>query len=122
MRELPAPRLQIVWEKEENKENSYIATYELVIHEGEKCKLDIRANDENDVPSSNPVKVEIGQTRVSGGGGPFCQGKLKTPFRDRAHILRDGTALNLPMFVMYGDIVEQIPETEKEKCAGFFSS
>ena len=117
-KDLPTPRLQIVWEDEEGEPNSRIATYELVIHEGEKCKADIRANDENDHPSCNPVKVEIGKTRVSGGGGIISEnGKLSTPFRDGVHIMRDSAALKLPMFVMYGDMVhpiEQNKEVEKE--------
>lgn len=112
MTKLPAPRLQISWEKED--ENNYNATYELVIHEGEKCKLDIRANDhETDRPTAGVVKVELGKTSVGGGGGIVSEdGKIRTPFRDGVHIMRDSIVLGLPMFVVYGEMAHPIEMDE----------
>jgi len=120
IKQLPTPRMQILWTHGKN-DKELIATYELVLHEGDVCKGDIRANDKDDRPSCNPIKVRFGETKVTGGRGtPIMQdGTLDTPFRDGVHMLRDASALNLPMYVIYEDQIEQIPEAHKERVADF---
>lgn len=118
---LPVPRLQIVWEyvpeNERDYDNERIATYELVLYEGKESLSDIRANDD-DGPSENPVKVEMGKTKVSGGGGIMRDGVIETPFRDGVHIMRDSIRLgDLPMYVIYGDQAQEI-EQQIVECDG----
>ena len=113
---LPCPRLQIVWEKDPESEypNAHIATYELIIHEGEVCRGDIRANDKDDRPSAGVIKVELGKTKTSGGGSHIdADGNVNTPFRDGVHMLRDAASLKLPMFAIYEDNVSIIKQNEE---------
>lgn len=116
MTQLKVPRLQIVWEDSEEESNygkEMIATYELVLYEGEEALLDIRANDEEGRPSAGTVKVEMGQTKCSGGTTPYDYDgkKLSTPFRDGVHMMRDSIRLgNLPMYVIYKDKVEEVEQ------------
>lgn len=113
---LPCPRLQIVWDKDpDSKElNAHIATYELVIHEGEVCRGDIRANDKDDRPTAGVVKVELGKTKSSGGRSRIdADGNVETPFRDGVHMLRDAAALYLPMFAIYGTNVSIIKQQDR---------
>jgi hypothetical protein len=112
---LEVPRLQIVWEKDEksNYPNGYIATYEMVLYEGEEALLDCRANDEDGRPSQGIVKVKMGQTKVSGGKTPlnYDGDKLEMPFRDGTHIMRDSIRLgNLPMYVICGEQIEKVEQ------------
>jgi hypothetical protein len=114
MSKLEVPRLQIVWTKSDEEDKTwgpeFVATYEMVLYEGEEALGDIRANDEEGRPSEGQVKVEMGQTKCSGGGGkPYenHDGSLNTPFRDGVHMMRDSIRLgNLPMYVMYGNRVQ----------------
>ena len=109
---MEVPRLQIVWTKD-NKGKEFTATYELVLYEGEECMSDVRANDEDGSPTAGIVKVNMGETKCSGGNIPFSYGgdKLETPFRDGVHIMRDSIRLgNLPMYVVYGERVEVVEQ------------
>jgi len=114
IKDLPAPRLQIVWEDGED-EYERTAKYELVIHQGEICKLDCRANDEETgkPTTSNPIKVLMSETRVDGGRLIEDNGDIDTPFRDGCHIMRDSAKLNLPMFVIYKDKAQVIEQDER---------
>ena len=114
MKQLETPRLQIVWE--ETKEE-FIATYEMVLYEGEEALLDVRANNDEGRPTAGQVKVKMGQTKCSGARVPFnYDDSLSTPFRDGVHIMRDSIKLgNLPMYVIYGDKVEKLEQILVEK-------
>ena len=109
---LPVPRLQIVWEKDPDGDypDSFIATYEMILYEGEEALLDIRANDEEDRPSAGSVRVKMGETRCSGGNNPFKyeSNELSIPFRDGVHMMRDSIRLgDLPMYVIYDEIIQE---------------
>ena len=109
---MEVPRLQIVWTKDD-KGKEFTATYELVLYEGEECMSDIRANDEDGSPTAGIVKVNMGETKCSGGRLPFDYDgdKLSIPFRDGVHIMRDSIRLgNLPMYVIYGERVEVVEQ------------
>jgi len=109
MSKLEVPRLQIVWTKESD---GYIATYEMVLYEGKESLKDVRANDKEGNPSEGVVSVEMGATKCSGCRVPYDGKTLTTPFRDGVHIMRDSIRLgNIPMYVVYGDEVQQIENT-----------
>ena len=123
MKNLPVPRLQIVWKDTEDESNwgkEFEISYEMVLYEGEESLLDVRANNEEGLPSKAPITVDMGcgaGTRCSGGNLPYNHdGTLSTPFRDGCHIMRDSIRLgNLPMYVIYGDKVEEIEQMLVEK-------
>lgn len=115
MKKLEVPRLQIVWEEAEDEGTygkEFVATYEMVLYEGKEALADIRANDNEGRPSAGAVKVEMGQTKCSGGNTPYNHdGSLSTPFRDGVHIMRDSIRLgNLPMYVIYKDKVQTVEQ------------
>jgi len=108
MIKLDVPRLQITWTKEEaaGPRDRYKALYEMVLYEN--AIGDIRANNEEGEPTNGEVRIKMGETIITGGSGPINQNGLDTPFRDGVHMSRDATLLNLPSYVVYGSVVEQI--------------
>lgn len=99
---LPMPRLQLVWEKQEMQDSwtKSRCRYEMVLDSD-----DVRSEDDK------TVIISMGGTEVNGGRDKppiYEDGKIETPFRDGVHIMNDSYALKLPAYVICGDVVNAI--------------
>lgn len=97
---LPAPRLELRWEKE--REGLWWCKYLLVLPVDH---LDCRSNVDDGERNTEWVSL-IGLTKCSSERAPVRpDGTIETPFRDGVHILRDQNKLCgvLPAYATYGD-------------------
>lgn len=113
---LPLPRLQLTWEELEKRDAdgyNWICRYELILP---LPKYDIRNDGKDGKVGKGPgyYTADLGGTRTTREGGPNRYGTLDTPFRDGAHIAWDSVTLNLPAFVVWGDIYRRLDEPSRQ--------
>jgi len=111
---LPCPRLQLTWVSKGENWSESRCYYTVVIPLGD---IDIRGNDEDgNIGVHRECHAVIGATDIIGGGKPENKGRVRTPFRDGAHILWDSKAMNLPAYaVCDGVSMDVIAENIEQK-------
>lgn len=109
---LPAPRLQLRWDKAEQNERHYewACHYELVLPLGEyDIRREIYDSDGVQIGELSELVIAIKPPTLRGGGGCPCQTKngerySDPPFRDGAHAIWDSKVLNeIPIYVIAPD-------------------
>lgn len=104
VRHLTLPCLLLEWVAAPDERDEHGRIYEWVC-DYVMClpvtSWDCRLSDEHE--GTSYIRVKMGSTGVSGGQGPDLGTKLDTPYRDGAHIIRDGRTLRLPCYVKYGN-------------------
>lgn len=100
--DMPAPRLELRWEKTGETWEERECAYNLVMPLGEH---DIRREGPDGDKVRDCMTLEIGRTRVNGGGKYLCvpdDGHIDTPFRDGTHAKWDSDALGgLPIYAVF---------------------
>ena len=95
---LPAPRLQLRWEKTDWHADDCV--YELVVP--------VHANDIRDQGGGVFIQ-ELGRSHVDGCGKIPMDHQIDLPYRDGAHAAWDSHALGLPAYAVDGDRAARIP-------------
>lgn len=96
---LPFPRLQLTWHQ--IPDGRFLVTYDLLVS--------VVAGDIRDEECLGYVcRPMSGGTVINSASLFERDNTLKTPFRDGVHIYTDAALLNLPAYVVYGDLYRKL--------------